>query len=135
MEALGSVGVANALEGFHGLVALAETGVEVSDGVGDSEFLGVSLEYFFVLADGILQLTLLDELLRSAESFLFVEAKSKCHKLADSSSGFFPPPENISVRRVTGGLAIRSVMSADHTTDGLSDKGHCKTGYQYSYGY
>src|SRR3954454_2886894 len=37
--------------------------------------------------------------------------------------------------KVTGGLAIRSVMSADHTTDGLSDKGHCKTGYHYSYGY
>src|SRR4249919_849025 len=43
--------------------------------------------------------------------------------------------KNISGRRVTDGLAIRSAMSADHTRDGLSDKGHCKTGYQYSYGY
>ena len=134
-EALCRIGVANALEGFDGLVALAETGVEVTNGVGDGQFLGVSFEYFFVLGDGILQLALLDELLRSAESFLFVEAKTKRHKLADSSSRFISPPENISVRRVTDGLAIRSAMSADHTRDGLSDKGHCKTGYQESYGY
>ena len=134
-EALRGVGVAHALERFDGLVALAETGVEIANGVGDSEFLGVSLENFFVLGDGILQLALLDELLRSAENLLFVEAKTKRHKIADSSSRFISPPENISVRRFTDGLAIRPAMSADHTRDGLSDKGHCKAGYQELYGY
>ena len=87
-EALRGIGVANALERFDGLVGLSETSVEVSDGVGDGEFLGVGFENFFVLSNGILQLALLDELLRSAESFLFVEAKTERHKIADSSSRF-----------------------------------------------
>ena len=87
-EALGRIGIANALEGFHGLVALAETGVEVADGIGDGEFLGVGFENFFVLSNGVLQLALLDELLRSTESLLFVEAKTERHKIADSSSRF-----------------------------------------------
>jgi len=82
--------VANALERFDGLVSLAETGVEVSNGIGDGEFLGVSFEDFFILPNGILQFALLDELLRSAESLLFVEAKTERHMLADSRSG--PPP-------------------------------------------
>ena len=87
-EALRGVGIAHTLEGLDSFVALAETGVEVSNGVGDGEFLGVSFENFFVLSNGILQLALLDELLRSAESFLFVEAKTERHKIADSSSRF-----------------------------------------------
>ncbi len=115
--------------------ALAETGVEVANGVGDGEFLGVSFEDLFVLSDGILQLALLDEFLRSAESFLFVEAKTERHMIADSSSRFISRQKTSSVRSSTDGLAIRSAMSADHTRDGLSDKGHCKTGYQESYGY
>ncbi len=134
-EALRGIGVAHALEGFDGLVGLTETGVEVANGVGDGEFLGVGFENLFVLSNGIRQLALLDELLRSTESLLFVEAKTKRHKIADSSSRFISRQKTSSVRRFTDGLAIRPAMSADHTRDGLSDKGHCKTCYQYSYGY
>ena len=113
---------------------MAETGVKVANGVGDGEFLGVSFQDLFVLSDGILQLALLDEFLRSAESLLFVEAETERHMLADSRSGPLPP-ENIFLGNSTDRLAIRSAMSADHTKDGLSDKGHCKTGYPESYGY
>ena len=109
--------------------------VEVANGVGDGQFLGVGFENLFVLSDGVGQLALLDELLRSTESLLFVEAKTERHKIADSSSRFISRQKTSSVRRFTDGLAIRPAMSADHTRDGLSDKGHCKTCYQYSYGY
>jgi len=44
-------------------------------------------------------------------------------------------PENIFLENRADRLATRSAMSANHTKGGLSDKGHCKTGYPESYGY
>ena len=89
-ETLSRIGIADTLERLDRLVALAETGVEVANSIGDGEFLGVSLQDLFVLSNGILQFALLDELLRSAESFLFVEAETERHMIADSRSGLPP---------------------------------------------
>src|SRR5882762_8149846 len=67
-------------------------------------------------------------------AFCLLKPKPNAIRLLTPAPGLFPA-ENISVRRFTDGLAIRPAMSADHTRDGLSDKGHCKTCYQESYGY
>src|SRR5258708_1253686 len=46
------------------------------------------LQDFVVLSNGVLQLALLDKLLRGAENFLFVEAKTKRHRVR--TPAFFP---------------------------------------------
>jgi len=48
------------------------------------------LEDFFVLRDGVRKLSLLNELLRSAEDFLLIEPETKRHKIADSDSVLLP---------------------------------------------
>src|SRR5579863_1251466 len=98
-EALRSVSVANTLEAFHGLFGIAETRVEVAHGIHYREILGVGFENFFVLSNCVWQLALLDKLLRSTENLLLVEAKTKRHKNADSSSGFVSRPKTFSTTR------------------------------------
>ena len=63
-ESLAGIGIADSLEAFGGFVGFAEAGVEVADGVGDGQVLGIVLEDLLVLGDGVLQLALLDILLR-----------------------------------------------------------------------
>src|SRR5581483_243493 len=58
---------------------LAKTRVQVADGVRNRQVLGIVLENFFVLGDGILNLALLDVLLRSGENLLLIESE-QCHK-------------------------------------------------------
>ena len=85
-EALRGIGVADALEALHGFFAIAQTRVKVAHGIHHRKVLRVGFENFFVLSDRVWQLALLDELLRSTENLLLVEAKTKRHKSADSSS-------------------------------------------------
>ena len=63
-ETLAGIGIAYRLETFGGFVGFAEAGVEIADGVGDGQILGIVLEDLFVLSDGVLQFALLDILLR-----------------------------------------------------------------------
>ena len=71
-----------------------KTRVEIADRVVDGQVLGIVLEDLLVLSNGVLQLALLDKLFRGAENLLFVEAKTKRHRGADSS--LFPPNAAIS---------------------------------------
>src|SRR5579863_4285521 len=86
-EALRGVSIAHAFETLHAFFAVAETRVEIPHGVHHRKILGVGFEDFFVLSDRVWQLALLDKLLRSTENLLLIEAKTKRHKSADSSSG------------------------------------------------
>ena len=79
-ESLGGVGIANVLEVLERFVGLAQAGVEIAHGIHHREVLGVRLEDLLVFVDGVLQLTLLDRLLRSAESLLLVKPETKRHK-------------------------------------------------------
>src|SRR6202023_4091177 len=79
-ESLGGIGVAHTLKTVRGLVVIAHAGVEVSHGVTHREILGIILEDLAVLSDGILQLALLDILLRSAEDLLFIEPETERHR-------------------------------------------------------
>src|SRR5262249_9118148 len=76
-EAVRCIGIANALEAFNGLVVLAQARVKITHSIGDSKILWIRLQNPFVLSNRILQLALLDELLRSVESLLFVKTKAK----------------------------------------------------------
>ncbi len=82
-ETLAGIGIAYSLETYGGFIGFAEAGVEIADGVGDGQVLGVVLEDFFVLGDGILQFALLDVLLRTGQNLLLVETK-QCHKSTNS---------------------------------------------------
>ena len=82
-EALAGIGIAYSLETSGGFIGFAEARVKVADGIGDGQILGIVLEDLFVLGDGILQLALLDILLRTGENLLLVEAE-QCHKSANS---------------------------------------------------
>ena len=84
-ESLGGIGIAHTLKTGRGLVVIAHAGVEVSNGVTHREILGIILEDLVVLSDGILQLALLDILLRSAEDLLFVEPETERHIGTNSS--------------------------------------------------
>ena len=83
-ETLVGIGIAYALEAFGSFVGFPEAGVEIADGIGDGEILGIGFENLFVLSDGVLHLALLDILLRSAENFLFVEPETERHKSTNS---------------------------------------------------
>ncbi len=87
-ETLRGIGIANLLEAVGRFVDFPDARVEITHGVQHGQVLGVSLKDLFVLGNGVLELALLDVLLRSAQNFLFVKAETKCHKSADSS--FFP---------------------------------------------
>ncbi len=82
-ETLAGIGIAYCLETSGSFIGLPEAGVEIPDGVGDRQVLGIILEDFFVLSDSILQFALLDILLRIAENLLLVEAE-QCHKSTNS---------------------------------------------------
>ena len=82
-ETLAGIGIAYRLETSRSFVGFAEAGIEIADGVGDRQVLGIMLEDFFVLGDGVLQLALLDILLRTGQNLLFVEAE-QCHKSTNS---------------------------------------------------
>src|SRR5262249_15115744 len=82
----------------------------------------------------ILQLALLDELLRSVESLLFVKTKAKSHIGADSGCGF-PSATNILFGKVLRRISS-TISCVQHVCRiGLSDKGHCKAHAKESYGY
>src|SRR5262249_4152529 len=89
-EALRGIGVANALERFCGFIVLADARIEVADRVHHGQVFGIVLENFFVLRDGVLELALLNELLRSTENLLLVEPETKRHRIADSGLRTFP---------------------------------------------
>src|SRR5271169_912382 len=80
-ETLCGIGIAHRLEAFNRFGNVAEAGVEIADRVVDSKILGIALQDLFVLSNGVLQLALLDKLFRGAENFLFVEAKTKRHRM------------------------------------------------------
>jgi len=84
-ESLGGIGIAHTLKTVRGLVVIAHAGVEVSNRVTHREILGIILEDLVVLSDGILQLALLDILLRSAEDLLFIEPETERHIGTNSS--------------------------------------------------
>ena len=84
-KALGGVRITHALKARDSLLGIAETGVQISNGIVDGEILGIVLQDLLVFGDGVLQLALLDKLLRSAENFLFVEPETERHRIADSS--------------------------------------------------
>ena len=87
-EALRGIGVAHRLETLDGLRGIPEAGVEIADGVVDGKILGIMLEDLVVLSNSVLQLALLDKLFRGAEQFLFVETKTKRHRVR--TPAFFP---------------------------------------------
>ena len=80
------IGIANTLKTFHGFFTIAKTRVQIPHGIHHREILGIGLQNLFVLSDRVWQLALLDKLLRSTENLLFIEAKTKPHKSADSIS-------------------------------------------------
>ncbi len=80
-EALRGIGIANRFEALDGFGDVAETRVEIADGVVDGKILGIVLQDLVVLSNGVLQLALLDKLFRGAEKLLFVKAKTKRHKV------------------------------------------------------
>ena len=84
-ETLAGIGIADILEAICGFVVLAEADVEIAHGVGDRKVFRVVLEDLLVFGDRVLQLALLDILLRSAEELLFVEPETKRHMSTDSS--------------------------------------------------
>src|SRR4029077_1593056 len=89
-ETLIGIGIAHGLEALGGFVDFAETGIEIADGIGDREVLGIGFEDLFVLGDGVLHLALLDILLRSAENVLFVEPETERHMSTNSRTWFTP---------------------------------------------
>ena len=84
-ETLAGIGIAYILEAYGGFIGFAEAGIEVADGVGDGQILGIVLEDLFVLSNGVLDFALLDILLRIVKSLLLVESKQR-HKCANSRS-------------------------------------------------
>ena len=82
-ESLAGIGIAHSLETFGGFGGFAETRIEVANGIGDGQVLGIILEDLLVFGDGILQLALLNVLLSTGKNLLLVEAK-QCHKSANS---------------------------------------------------
>jgi hypothetical protein len=87
-ETLRGIRIAHRLEALDGLGGVAHARVEIADRVVDGQILGIVLEDFVVLSNGVLQLALLDKLFRGAENLLFVEAKTKRHKVR--TPAFFP---------------------------------------------
>src|SRR5205823_7529212 len=83
-ETLAGISVADFFEALEGPLILAKTGVKIAYSVRNGQILGVSLQNLLVLSDSILQLSLLDILLRRAESLLFVESETKRHMSANS---------------------------------------------------
>src|SRR6476661_10125873 len=71
----------------------------------------------------------------SAALRAFCLLKPKPNAICLLTPGTVRLPEIIFLGNRADRLATRSAMSADHTKGGLSDKGHCKTGYPESYGY
>ena len=67
------------------LGAVAQAGIKIADRVRDGEILVVVLADLFVLSNGVLQLALLDKLLRGAENLLLVEAETKRHRIEPNS--------------------------------------------------
>ena len=84
-KALGGVCITHALKARDSLLGITETGVKITNSIVDGEILGIVLQDLLVFGDGVLQLALLDKLLRSAENFLFVEPETERHRIADSS--------------------------------------------------
>ena len=84
-EALRGIGIAHGFEALDGFGRVAQARVKIADGVVDGKILGIVLQDLVVLSNGVLQLALLDKLLRGAENLLFVKAKTKRHRGTDSS--------------------------------------------------
>ena len=78
-EALAGIGIANRFKTLDRFVGLAQTRVEIANGIVDRQVLGIILEDFLVLGDGVLQFALLDILLRTGQHLLLIEAE-QCHK-------------------------------------------------------
>ena len=102
---MGGVGIAYRLEAFDGFGDISKAGVEIADCVVDREILGIMLQDFVVLSNGVLQLALLDKLLGGAEKLLFVKAKTKRHRIADSS--LFPLTPALFCGALPNGLYTR----------------------------
>ena len=83
-ETLVGIGIAYSFETIGGFVGFPEAGVKIADSIGDREVLGVGFKDLFVLSDGVLHLALLDILLRSAESLLFIEPETERHMSTSS---------------------------------------------------
>src|SRR5208282_774273 len=88
-EALRRIGIAHRLEALDGFGGVAQTRVEIADGVVDGKILGIVLQDLVVLSNGVLQLALLDKLFRGTKNLLFVKAKTKRHR--ERTPAFFPP--------------------------------------------
>src|SRR5579862_7384673 len=133
-EALCGVRIANTLEAFGGLVGLADARVEVADRIQDSQVLGIGLQDLFVFGDRVLQLALLDILLRSAENLLFVESETERHKGADSK---LSPRRSLTQFNLgsSGGAHKQPLPKVLPEEAQLDQHCHCKAGNPESYGY
>jgi hypothetical protein len=87
-EALRRIGIAHCLEALDGFGVVAQTRVEIADGVVDGKILDIVLQDLFILSNGALQLALLDKLFRGAENLLLVKTKTKRHRVR--TPAFFP---------------------------------------------
>jgi hypothetical protein len=134
-EALRSVRVAHILEAFSGLVGLADARVKVADRIQDRQVLGVGLEDLFVFRDRVLQLALLDVLLRSAENLLFIESETKRHKGADSKLSSRRYLHTIQPGKASDGALKQPRPKALPEEAQLDQHCHCKAGNPESYGY
>src|SRR6266852_7154599 len=97
--------------------------------------LGSALRTFSYSAMAFCSLPCWTNFSAALRAFCLLKPKPNAIRLLTPAPGLPPVRKHLPWRRSTDGLAIRSAMSADQTRDGLSDKGHCKAGYQESYGY
>ena len=95
------IGIAHHLEALDGFGVVAQTRVEIADGVVDGKILDIVLQDLFVLSNGALQLALLDKLFRGAENLLFIETKTKRHRVR--TPAFFPPNARVFLERCPTG--------------------------------
>src|SRR5262249_17442956 len=79
-KAILRIGFAYLLEVLGSLFVVADPGAEIADRVQDGQILGVLFDDLFILGDGILQLALVDILLRRCRYLCFVKAETGRHR-------------------------------------------------------
>src|SRR5208283_1020038 len=82
---------------LDGIRVVAQAGIEIANRVRDRKILVIVLADLLVFSNGILQLALLDELLRGAKNLLLVEPKTERHRIE-------PTPEIAKVRSLIAEL-------------------------------
>ena len=96
-EALRGIRITHRLKALDSFGGVAHARIKIANGIVDSKIFWVVLEDFVVLSNGVLQLALLDKLFRGAENLLFVEAKTKRHKMRTPAFSRSPPARASSI--------------------------------------